>query len=588
MIPNSRCMMWANYRRGPKLAVPAPVDDKSSPYWWYDRIASLAHSWALTGQTDVLFPNPVKTQSGSYRTGDGYGPTGDYDIGSKNHMFGGFPTRFGTAEQLRRAIAICRANGIDVHIDHVMHQIMGQAGGNYTYLGADGKTAGRFPKHPSCFRGAPPRVPEDPVPSPPDDFAFGDELCPVNAIPKDYVWDGLLEQGDWLFRTLGVQGARLDDMKGINAGFITAFMKHGAMNGKFFFGEYASGNRNDTEWWVNLVERIPSAADFDLHYNAIMPMCNNPGGNFHMSWLANRGMMAIDPLKSVTFVESMDSDTNGFATVVNNKELGYAFLLTCEGFPQIYIRDYLREPECYGLQHPIDNLCWIHACLAHGKTAVRYSDQQLYIYERTSYPNLLVALSNDVWNPQWHTINVQTGFGANVEIHDYSGHNDTNYWTDNNGRVTIGIPPGANGKGYGCWSRVGMDQAIKPPSYSTTQTFFGADDLDIPGANNNIVNAGRIWVKAGSPILSTMIAGRVGWTVQSLIQWQIMDPNGVNLGGGSLGLTGASLSTESRAIITGWHTIMVTSSIMPVDGSWFEVTVTYTAPKIFSLPAAVI
>lgn len=575
--------MWANYRRGPQLAVPGPTDDKSSPYFWYDRIANWAHSWASIGNTDVLFPNPIKGQSGAFRTGDGYNPFDFYDIGSKNQM-NSIPTRFGDADQLRRAIAICRANGLNVLIDHVMHQLMGGSNGVYLYKGADGKTLnGRFPKHPSCFRGAPPRVPEDPVPSPPDDFAFGDELCPVNATPTNYVWDGLLDAGDWLFRTLGVQGARLDDMKGINADFIKAFMNHGVMANLFFFGEYASGNRNDTEWWVNLVNRRASAADFDLHYNVIMRMCNDAGGgNYYMGNMAGRGMIGIDPMRSVTFVESMDSDTNGFATVVNNKELGYALLLTAEGLPQIYIRDYLQEPDCYGLKQPIDNLTWIHANLVNGGTMTRYSDATVYIFERVGYPNCLVALNNDVWNPSWKTINVQTGFGANVQIHDYTGHNNTDYWTDGNGRVTIGIPPGANGHGYGCWSRANLDHKITPPSYSTTQTFFGADDLDIPGTNNNTIKAGKVWVAAGSPIYSEMHADRTGWVMSSVINWEIIDANATTIGTGSLDLTGGGL-LQGKAVLTGWHTVMVTSAGLPTGGSSFDVMITYTAPKTFDL-----
>jgi alpha-amylase len=91
----ARIMLWANYRRGPSLAVPAPFDDNSSPYWWYDRISNWSHTWASHGITDVLFPNPLKGQSGAYRTGDGYNPYDDFDIGTKNQM-GGKPTRFGT------------------------------------------------------------------------------------------------------------------------------------------------------------------------------------------------------------------------------------------------------------------------------------------------------------------------------------------------------------------------------------------------------------------------------------------------------------------------------------------------------------
>lgn len=565
--------MWANYRRGASISVPAPFDDGGPNVpWWYDRISQLAHDWAANGVTDVLFPNPLKTNAGAYRGADGYGAYDDYDIGSKvTSQFGGKPTRFGTDEQLRRAIAICHANGLNVYLDHVMHQRMGGNNGVYRYSSATGKDNGRFPKDAPCFRGAPPRVPEDPVPSPPDDFSFGDQLCPINGKPHDYVATGLMEAGDWLIRTLGVQGARLDDMKGMNQGFMQRWMQYGAMNGKWFFGEYASGNRDDTNWWVGQVNGLASAFDFNFHYEMAQPMCNNAGdGSFFMGWLAGRGMIGNNPMKAVPFVESMDSDTNGFATIVSNKELGYGLLLGGEGLPVVYIRDYLQEPDCYGLKRPIDNLMWCHQKLANGPTVPRLTtDAKVYVFERTGWPNLLVALNNDVWNPNWHTVTVQTNFGPNVEIKDYTGHNQSHAWTDWQGRVTIGVPPGANGVGYGMWSRVGQDGPIVVGGMSTTQTFFGADDLDIGPATNKLATVGRIWVAKG-----TDIAHQLSLRAQD---------NDVQVNLTLTGPTGQALS-KWHTTTEGWHEISIQSSNLTAakPSIPFWLTVTYRAPQQFT------
>jgi alpha-amylase len=584
MIDGQRIMLWCNYRRGPSLAVPAPFDDGTPDTpWWYDVIASKAHYWASWGITDILFPQPAKTQSGPYRTGDGYGIYDSYDIGSKNQC-GGVPTRFGTAEQLRRAIAICHANGINVLIDHVMHQLEGGKGDVYNYLGADGKTLnGRFPKFKSCFRGDPSKgyVGEDAdIPDIPDDFSFGSEFEYENGLPKNYNRDGMIAASDWLFRTLGIQGARIDDTKGLSLTFQRYFFNHSTMQGKFFFGEYASGNRDDTEWWVNQVDRIPSAADFDLHYNVIRPVCNT-ATDYQMGGMKGRGMNAIDPMKSVTFVESMDSDVNGWASVIFDKILGYAILLTQEGFPQVYIRDYLKDIDCYGLQDEINKLLWVHAVLANGNTEYRYTDNVTAVYERTGYPNLLVCLNNDVWNPAWKSVTVQTGFGANVELKDYTGKNPQHYWTNQDGIVTVWMPPAANGEGYACFSRVGMDQTIRTASYTTTQTFFGADDLDIPAIDSTSpVRVGRIWCGKNTPITSTLKADRTGWTENSSIQWQIQDSKGNPSGGGTLEVTGDAIVAHSTADSEGWYTIVLTANAVLVR-STFEFTITYMAPKTF-------
>jgi alpha-amylase len=453
----ARIMMWANYRRGPSISVPSPYDGDHSIPWWYDKIATLAQGWAKNGITDVLFPNPLKTNAGAYPGADGYGVFDDMDTGSKvTSQFGGQATRFGIAEQLRRAIAICHANGLNVLIDHVMHQRQGGRGnGIYNYLGADGRTLnGRFAKTASCFVGDPPRVPRDPIAGPvQDDFAFGDELCPVNALPPGYVADGLIAAGNWLFRTLDADGARLDDMKGMNAAFIKRWVSSGAMQGKWFFGEYADGNPDTLNWWLNEVGNLCSATDFAFHYNMAMAMCNNAGNDlFQMRWLDNprRGLIHSNPMRAVPFVESMDSDTNGFATIVNNKILAYALMLAGEGLPTIYVRDYLREPECYGLQDNINNLCWINRMLASGSTVSRFGDAKTYIFERIGGPHMIMALNNSVWDPNWKYITVQTGFGSNVQLHDYTGHSANDIWTDNQGRATLAVPPGANGLGYCC------------------------------------------------------------------------------------------------------------------------------------------
>ena len=95
---------------------------------------------------------------------------------------GSVETRFGSREQLQRSIAVAHACGLGVYVDVVEHQLNGRDNGVYRYLGANGVTGiGRFPKNPGCFRGAPPRRPEDPVPVPADDFPLATSWCMSTA-----------------------------------------------------------------------------------------------------------------------------------------------------------------------------------------------------------------------------------------------------------------------------------------------------------------------------------------------------------------------------------------------------------------------
>ena len=173
-----------------------------------------------------MYPPVSKTQSGRWPTGDGYGVFDQYDIGWKNQV-GARETQFGDRERLQRSIAIARACGLDIYLDVVMHQQSGSNGGDgvYRYVGADGTPGtGRFPKHPGCFRGNPPRRPQDPVASPFWDFAFGDEFVYKDSSPPRYTIDGMVAFGDWLTRSLDVQGYRVDDVKGTWVGFVKEWM----------------------------------------------------------------------------------------------------------------------------------------------------------------------------------------------------------------------------------------------------------------------------------------------------------------------------------------------------------------------------
>ena len=575
-------MMWANYRQNangqPTVSVPAPVDSATpNAPWWYDFIAQHANLWAGIGFTDILFPNPLIGQGGNGPGDDGYNPYDDYDIGSK-----GTPTRFGSAEKLRRAVAICRANGMNVWIDVVNHQRMGGNNATYRYRSATGNANGRFAKQPSYFRGDPPRVPEDPVPAPADDFAFGDELCPVNALPKGAVWNGLIAAGNWLFLTTGTQGARLDDMKGMNVGFVHAWMTSEAMASLQFFGEYDDGNPGNENWWIGQVQQRASALDFAFQENMAYPMCMKAGGadGWQMSWMGSNALLFQNPMKAMTFVSSLDSETDGWATIINNKTLGLALLLGMMGLPVVYVKDWLPNTmNGYALDQAIDNLVWCARNLANGGVDIVYSDARTYVFQRTGPPGALIALNNDIWNPQWTTVTCRTQHSPGTVMHDYTGKNGQDCIVGGDGSMMFGIPPAANGNGYGFWAPAGLDGGITFPKLPCTQSFFGADDLDIGPATNGSMTVGRVWIEAHSPITSELSVDTTGWTPGTgSVAIRIDDPKGNTHDGGTVTLANPTAQAASRAVATGWHAITLTSSGLH-DGAPFTVRIDYTASQ---------
>jgi alpha-amylase len=563
---------------GNKITVPAPVDP-STPRaaWWYDYIATQASSLKRAGFTAILYPPVCKTQSGHLPTGDGYGVFDQYDLGSKPQC-GSTETRFGTREQLQRSIAIARACGLDVYVDVVMHQLNGGANGVYEYVGADGKTKnGRFAKHSGCFRGDPPRRPEDPVPVPKFDFAFGDEFVYVNCEPPGYTTNGMVAFGDWLTRSLDIQGYRVDDTKGTAVSFVHHWMTSRSMANRFCVSEYFDGDPDNLNWWVHQSGMGGRSAvfDFTLHF-VLQAMCDDPG--FDMTRINGAGYAAKDPFNAATFVDNPDTDLSPGEPIIGNKLLAYAFILTTEGYPFVYHKDYSEDPGCYGLKEWIDNLVWIHETLANGPTTTRFNDLKTIVLERLGAPGLLTAISTDTWNAR--NVTCQTAFGANTQLHEYTGkHGDVR--TDGDGRVTFTIPSNAFGRGqsYLCFSRAGQDRALALEKRVTQQTFFGAADLDIPPIPvSGTARAGRLWCAAHEPLRATLHAPTAPPGVQLLLE--VIGPTGSLLA--SRVFTGSSGLLTATTAAKGFHELRVGAEGLtgPVP---YELDVSYTAPQEFDV-----
>jgi alpha-amylase len=580
-------LLHAHYRLmgsgGQKVVMPAPVDkDTPNAPWWWDHLANQAADFRRAGFTAVLLPPVSKTASGAAPDADGYGLFDNYDIGSKNQFFS-IPTRFGDHERLRRMIAVMHACGMQVYGDVVLHQYYGGDSGSYTYLGADGKTRnGRFPKHPSCFVGPPPRVPVDPVANPEGNFAFGDMASYINSTPKGYMLSGAIDAADWLTRTLGFDGYRVDDTKGMAVEAVRQFLESKAMAGRFAVGEYFDGDPSALHWWVENSGMGGRSAvfDFTLHW-AIQAMCNN-NSRWWMGGLQGAGYIGVDPTKAVTFVDNPDTDLSYGENVIWNKMLGYALILTAEGYPSVYYKDYSTDPGCYGLKPLIDNLIWIHENLAFGTTWTRWAnDPQVYVFERQGYPGLLVALNNDQSNSYQRT--VQTNFGPNNQLHEYTGkHPDI--WTNGQGEATFTVPRNINGHSYLCFSRTGYAQPFSLGRMTTTQTFFGAVDLDNgPAMNGSVARPSRIWCQQGTAIEVELKPDTAGFSAASKIVLEIADDKGVVLKTAQYTASSNDARVSVDANKSGWFALRLTGDALPPTGAAYELAVNYTGTQELAL-----
>ena len=155
---------------------------------------------------------------------------------------------------------------------------------------------------------------------------------------------------------------------------------------------------------------------------------NNLSGD--MLWKRNAN-------KAVTFVANHDTDE-----IFNNKLLAYAYILTHEGYPTLFYKDYEEWLD----KNKLNNLIWIHNNLAGGSTINLYTDVDEYIAKRNGYNNngLVVYLNiSNNWQERW----VQTNWNS-TRIKDYTGNSSWEPVTQADGWVKIQVPP----NGYSVWS----------------------------------------------------------------------------------------------------------------------------------------
>jgi alpha-amylase len=513
------------------MGVPCPADGDAAIPWWWDHLASQASDLRRAGFTAIWLPPCWKGALGARSLG--YDLFDDYDLGSKDQK-GSVPTRYGTREQLQRCVAIMRACGLDVYLDLVENQRIGGSGpGEFTFRYSDAfgnASGGKFEKDPLDFH---PNVPQDPgVFGYPrmKEMIFGPDLAPINGIPPHHVFDGLIDSADWVTRALDVQGYRVDDVKGISTDFLLPLLDSKSMAGKFAMGEFFDGNEDLLRHWVfdpRGMRGRASAFDFPTRF-LLAAMCNQPG-HFNMALLDHAGLAGSDPFSAVTFVENHDTDTSpSLAPVVQNKMLAYAYILTSEGYPCVFYRDYSADRGCYDLKSLIDKLIWIHEKLASGTTQQRWKDLDVFAYERLGGPHLLVGLNNDPDNPR--IITVDTGFGPHVTLRDYTGHAD-NSSTDENGRLTFTIPSNLDGLGYVAFSRDGVDGAFEIVPQSVRQVYEGARDLDIrPAVNGETIRVCRIWCEANTPITAELKFDSATLSPASSLTVRLVDPHDAIIG----------------------------------------------------------
>lgn len=446
------------------------------PQGWYGTMSASASDVRYMrggyGIDRIWFPPPSKADGGGFSMG--YDPYDYYDLGQYNQQ-GTTATRFGTQAQLKSTIAAFNDLGISCMADLVLNHRSGGAsesnpntgGTSYTdFTGvASGECTWQYNEfHPSTYEVADPGT-----------FPGFIDVCHVTAnLPGSANYD-LIEWGNWLMdpANAGFDGWRFDYPKGIHASFIEDF-RQGTGSG-FDVLEYWDGNISLIE---NYVDNSGTTAAFD--FPAFYTMVDVFNYNQHMGRLidSTRVFAAKDPVNAVTFVANHDTDKDAGVENIGDKMLAYAYILTYEGYPCIFWKDY----HTYGLDdlggqdgNGIDPLVWARGALAGGQPNIQIlksnsSDHLIYGTSNGSIdaPGYIVVLNNHDTATRSATVTTENTFlhGKELQCHAwYSYVGGQNIQPSNTtcgvgGSVTVQAPP----RGYAVYS---VDMALPTPPWTS-------------------------------------------------------------------------------------------------------------------------
>jgi alpha-amylase len=458
------------------------------------------------------------------------------------------------------------------------------------------------------------------------------------AQTSDHMRNGARNWFVWMKKQTGVDGFRLDAVKHFPQWATQDFLYNvkysaGWANGganMFAVGEYV-GSATEMDSWISTVKTSNGGTEdmvgtFDFSLRQAVKNMVSAGGTYDLGSLpaAQQG----NRYRTVPFVNNHDTfrptkDANGNYTGWDAaNELGgghidpfdprlaiaYAVTFAVDGSPQVFFEDlfnlgntskrYTHLPVSatdLPVRDDIANIIWCHQKLnfKKGSYKVRWQGADLLLIERgyKAGPEASYAIIgvNDNWNT-WLSANIQTDFGANRQLHDYSGANASDIWTDANGRVTIWVPPcdGSNTRrGYCIWGPAGITGGFAPAQRSTTQEWEMDNDLGdshasslqqggaLPSASTALRYAGKVFDETGKTITVNVFPNNSTYSLTVGIY------NNADALLTSTSGTG-TLTLSYTPTATGFYKIKVRNTSTSNAAQKFWVKAAYTAPKTAS------
>ncbi|MBI5297420.1 MAG: DUF1939 domain-containing protein [Chloroflexi bacterium] len=430
--------------------------EEGREYQWWNYIRSKLPVLAQAGFTSLWLP-PAHKAGNISGPSMGYDPYDFYDLGEYDQK-GGIPTWFGTRQELDALIRDAHGYHMSLIADIVVNHnngadeqevnpITGQS--RWTFFNP---RSGRFPRNWECFH---PNMYESW-----DEMAFGD--MPDLSHRNPTVYGELLQFARWLIEEVGFDGFRYDFVKGYGAYTIQAIQEYRYLRDGQYIRPYGVAefwdNAHAIENWVDLANFSNSnpvdAFDFPLR-ELLKAVCDEYG--FSLRNLATWDtVLKQQPQSVVTFVENHDLRDEG-RPITNDKLLAYSYILTHEGYPCVFWKDYFNyDLALEGTPNGIAALVGVHENYAAGSASTLFLNDDLYIMQRSGYgsaPGLIYVLNNrgDSWNGAW--VDTQwrnTSFEPVAWWSKTDGQRPADQSTGADGRAQFFAPP----RGYAVYAPI--------------------------------------------------------------------------------------------------------------------------------------
>ncbi|EPT05547.1 hypothetical protein FOMPIDRAFT_132852 [Fomitopsis schrenkii] len=357
---------------------------------WWQHFEAEVPTLAELGVTQVWLPPPHKAMT---ERGQGYDAYDLWDLGEFDQK-GTVATRWGTREQLLHAVEVARAHGIDVLIDAVLNHKLG-ADRTETFMAVpvdpqnrlrdltpprevEGWTAFDFPGRGDChsalkwtqehFTGL--------------DWDHKKRLKGVYRIiggshkgwskfvdnelgNYDYllgadidhrhpdVRQDLFAWGEWILKTTGGAGFRLDAIKHIDRYFLLDFLKHirqtTGRHDLFAVAEYWSANIKVLKPYIYAFQGMVAFFDVPLHDN--FHRASKTGPRYDLRTIFYNTLLDFRPGDAITFVDNHECQIGQSLESwvgLNFKLQAYALiLLRGQGHPCVFYGDLYPNDECF-------------------------------------------------------------------------------------------------------------------------------------------------------------------------------------------------------------------------------------------------